>query len=83
MFRLRKSKGQWPVEALSRVSIFDCVGARDDEENDALAAYLRAFQGSGVVPRSLRLNVAEPSEDCLVHTPRYCLSQLAPEAIGA
>jgi protein-L-isoaspartate(D-aspartate) O-methyltransferase len=60
----------------SRISIFDCVGARDPDESEAILAMMKAAAATATLPpmKSLVRAPHEPGPDCVLHTSRYCLS---------
>ena len=74
MMKICRAGATWPAEPLSAVDIFDCVGARDGEENEPLLQLLRRGRAAVDSIRVLRRTPHEPGPTCLVHTSNYCLS---------
>ena len=74
MLKIRRDGATWPVELISQVQIFDCAGARDPEENEALVKALRSGPSVLEKLRWLKRTPHEPGPACVVHTLRYCLS---------
>jgi protein-L-isoaspartate(D-aspartate) O-methyltransferase len=69
----------YPARFLSSVTVFHCIGARDDSANQRLLEAMRRGRWGSV--RSLRRDAHELSDTCWLHGDDFCLSTLpAPTA---
>jgi protein-L-isoaspartate(D-aspartate) O-methyltransferase len=62
---------RWPVRIVSSVSIFDCVGARDERAEAQLRKVLESSCRRG--PHTLSVEPHAQGEHCLVHVEGFCL----------
>ena len=73
MLRLDRGEGRWPARIVSPAGIFDCVNARDAENE----AELRKLAGLGA-PVTIGAVAVEPHERgdaCIAHLPGFCLQK--------
>lgn len=68
---VRNDSAHWPARFTGGVSIYPCLGARDDASNAALAEMFK--QGGFQKVRSLRRDAHEREDSCLLHGDGYCL----------
>lgn len=69
---IEPSEGQFAARAISWISVYDCVGGRDDRWNVALDEAL-ARGDADRIHRLAKANHA-PAEGCWVHVADYCFS---------
>jgi protein-L-isoaspartate(D-aspartate) O-methyltransferase len=76
LVRVGRETTTFSAEIVSRISIFDCEGARDAAESDAIAEMVESAAASRVVPpvKTLLRQPHERAPTCVLHTARYCLS---------
>ncbi|PYS82783.1 MAG: protein-L-isoaspartate O-methyltransferase [Acidobacteria bacterium] len=76
MLKLMREGDAYEARFISPVSIFPCVGSRDEELNRRLREAM--MRGNFASVRSLRRDAHEPAADCWFHGEGFCLSQLQP-----
>ncbi len=72
MLKITRSAPGFTARFISEVDIFPCIGGRDPEVNERLAAAFRRRTWGSV--RSLRRDAHEPADDCWLHGRDFCLS---------
>ena len=73
----RESEGQqYAAQFVSPVSIYPCIGARDEQMNTKLRESF--MRGNWAAVKLLRRDTHEPSNTCWFHGSDFCLSALPP-----
>lgn len=75
MLKVKRDEGQeYAARFVSPVSIYPCIGARDEEMNTKLReAFMR---GTWATVKLIRRDTHEPSNTCWLHGSDFCLSAL-------
>lgn len=73
MLRLDRGEPRWPVTFVSQVGIYDCVNARDPEDEAELRKLAAMFQT--VKPTAAMIEPHERGDACLAHLPGFCLQK--------
>lgn len=74
MLKVERREGGYAARFLSTVSVFPCVGSRDDESSRRLRAALKGKPLDSV--KSLRRGAHEADDTCWMHGRGFCLSTL-------
>jgi protein-L-isoaspartate(D-aspartate) O-methyltransferase len=72
MVRIARERGQFSMRIASTVAIYSCVSARDAQRESLLKAAMT--NGSLMKMKSLRRDLHEQSETCIVHASDVCIS---------
>lgn len=75
MLRMVRESGGFSVQILTQVAIYSCTSGRDQLREPQIR---QAMAGGLIGLKSVRRDVHEKSDTCLVHGPGVCLSSLAP-----
>ncbi|HEY6177941.1 MAG TPA: methyltransferase domain-containing protein [Kofleriaceae bacterium] len=73
MFRLDRGEPRWAVTYVSQVGIYDCVNARDPEDEAELRKLAGMFQAAK--PIAAMIEPHERGDACLAHLPGFCLQK--------
>lgn len=69
LLALERRDPRWPVQVVSQIGIYDCVGARDPAEQAVVRTLARA--GEMIATREPH----ERGDACLLHRDRFCLQR--------
>ena len=72
MAKFTRTGDTFSAQVVTPIAIFSCIGMRDAEKEQALKEAMRA--GKQFKMRSLRRDVHEASDTCIVHSHEMCLS---------